>query len=60
MIKHLSDMTKQMVEELSMKPWKEGAPLHTLWLYGRTTYRRMVEPLDIAQYHLNGGKDYVT
>ncbi|AES59620.1 hypothetical protein MTR_1g023450 [Medicago truncatula] len=44
MIKHLSDMTKQMVEGSLMKPRKEGAPLRTRWLYDRTTYRRMVEP----------------
>jgi hypothetical protein len=58
--KNLTIYWKEMVEESLVKPQKEGASLRTRWLYGGTTYRRMVEPLDIAQYYLNGGKDYVT
>jgi len=58
--KNLTIYWKKMVEESLMKPQKEGASLRTRWLYGGTTYRRMVEPLDIAQYYLNGGTDYVT
>ena len=63
--KNLTNYWKEMVQESLMKPQKEGSSLRTRWLYGGTTYRRMVEPLDIAhyylnEYHVNGGKDYVT
>ncbi|AES74541.2 putative carboxylesterase [Medicago truncatula] len=58
--KKLSNYWKKMVQDSLMKPQKEGASLRTRWLYGGTTYRRMVEPLEIAQFYLNGGKDYVT
>ncbi|CAK8566106.1 unnamed protein product [Lathyrus sativus] len=50
---------EKMVEEVEMKPQKEGAAFRTRWLYGGTTYRRMVEPLAIAEYYRDGGKDYV-
>ncbi|KAK2419753.1 senescence-associated carboxylesterase [Trifolium repens] len=40
-------------------PQNEGAAFCTRWLYGGTTYRRMVEPLAIAQCYKDGGKDYV-
>ncbi|XP_058773177.1 senescence-associated carboxylesterase 101-like isoform X1 [Vicia villosa] len=58
--KSLTFYWKEMVEKSLMKPQKEEASLRTRWLYGGTTYRRMVEPLDISQYYLKGGKDYVT
>ncbi|KAK9067266.1 hypothetical protein SSX86_014592 [Deinandra increscens subsp. villosa] len=32
-------------------PQKEGAKLRKRWLYGGTNYRRIVEPLDIAEYY---------
>jgi len=50
---------EKMVEEVQMKPQKEGAAFRTRWLYGGTTYRRMVEPLAIAEYYRKGSKDYV-
>jgi hypothetical protein len=58
--RNLTNYWEKMVAESLMKPQKESASLRTRWLYGGTTYRRMVEPLDIAEYYLNGGKDYVT
>ncbi|XP_012568102.1 senescence-associated carboxylesterase 101 isoform X2 [Cicer arietinum] len=58
--KNLTNYWKKMVEESSLKPQQEDMSLRIRWLYGGTTYRRMVEPLDIAQYYVNGGKDYVT
>ncbi|CAK8533679.1 unnamed protein product [Lathyrus sativus] len=57
--KSLTFYWNEMVEKSLMKPQKEEASLRTRWLYGGTTYRRMVEPLDIAKYYGKGGKDYV-
>ncbi|CAI8597051.1 unnamed protein product [Vicia faba] len=54
----LTSYWEKMVEEVEMKPQKEGATFRTRWLYGGTTYRRMVEPLEIAEYYREGGKDY--
>ncbi|KAG4969825.1 hypothetical protein JHK85_036246 [Glycine max] len=47
-----------MVAEAELKPQTEGAAFRTRWLFGGTNYRRMFEPLDIAEYYANGGKDY--
>ncbi|XP_045820413.1 senescence-associated carboxylesterase 101-like [Trifolium pratense] len=57
--KTLSSYWEKMVAEVDLKPQKEGAAFRTRWLYGGTTYRRMVEPLAIADYYRDGGKDYV-
>jgi hypothetical protein len=57
--KKLTFYWEKMVEEVETKPQKEGAAFRTRWLYGGTTYRRMVEPLAIAQYYRDGGKDYL-
>ncbi|KAL2335614.1 hypothetical protein Fmac_016827 [Flemingia macrophylla] len=57
--KNLTNYWKDMVEEAEMKPQREGAAFRVRWLYAGTNYRRMVEPLDIAEYYGNGGKDYV-
>ncbi|KAJ1381085.1 Fungal lipase-like domain [Sesbania bispinosa] len=59
-IRNLINYWEKMVEEAEMKPQKEGAAFRTRWLFGGTNYRRMVEPLVIAQYYRDGGKDYVT
>ncbi|XP_020202758.1 senescence-associated carboxylesterase 101 isoform X2 [Cajanus cajan] len=58
--KNLTNYWKDMVEEAEMKPQREGAAFRIRWLYAGTNYRRMVEPLDIAEYYANGGKDYIT
>ncbi|KEH24926.1 putative carboxylesterase [Medicago truncatula] len=57
--KKLTSYWEKMVEDVEMKPKKEGAFFPTCWLYGGIIYRRMVEPLAIAQYYKEGGKDYV-
>lgn len=57
--KRLTFYWEKMVEEAEMKPQKEGAAFRTRWLYAGTTYRRMVEPLSIAKYYSEGGKDYI-
>jgi len=49
----------KMVEEAEMKPQTEAAAFRTRWLFAGTNFRRMVEPLDIAEYYANGlRKDY--
>ncbi|KAK7365131.1 hypothetical protein VNO80_13955 [Phaseolus coccineus] len=58
--KNLRNYWSDMVEEAEMKPQTEAAAFRTRWLYAGTNYRRMVEPLDIAEYYANGlRKDYV-
>ncbi|XP_028778649.1 senescence-associated carboxylesterase 101-like isoform X1 [Neltuma alba] len=55
----LNNYWKDMVEEAEIHPQKEGVPFRSRWLYAGTTYRRMVEPLDIARYYKDGGQDYI-
>ncbi|CAB4275147.1 unnamed protein product [Prunus armeniaca] len=58
--KKLSNYWQDVVEELENKPQKEGAAFRTRWLLGGTTYRRMTEPLHIAEYYKeNDGKNYI-
>ncbi|XP_028778650.1 senescence-associated carboxylesterase 101-like isoform X2 [Neltuma alba] len=59
LVKILNNYWKDMVEEGEKQPQKEGVFSRTRWLYAGTNYRRMVEPLDIAQYYKKGGQDYV-
>ncbi|XP_054797831.1 senescence-associated carboxylesterase 101-like isoform X2 [Prosopis cineraria] len=56
-VKILNNYWKDMVEEATRQPQKEGAAFRTKWLYAGTYYRRMVEPLDIAQYYGDGHRD---
>ncbi|KAI3670046.1 hypothetical protein L6452_41633 [Arctium lappa] len=61
-VKHqriLNKYWKELVEEKNQMPQTEGTKLRKRWLYGGTNYRRIVEPLDIAEYYKKGGKDYV-
>ena len=55
---HLNAYWEDMVAEAERKPQKEGASFRTSWLFAGTTYRRMVEPLDIAVFYKGGGRDY--
>ncbi|KAJ9683500.1 hypothetical protein PVL29_019185 [Vitis rotundifolia] len=55
----LTDYWKDMVAQVQRKPQKEGATFRTRWLYAGTVYRRMVEPLEIAAFYGEGGKDYM-
>ncbi|KAK7266194.1 hypothetical protein RIF29_18836 [Crotalaria pallida] len=57
--KNLTLYWEKMVEEAELKPQREGAQFRTRWLYAGTNYRRMVEPLVIAQYYREKGQDYV-
>ena len=58
----MADLTtywEDMVAEAERKPQKEGASFRTGWLQAGTTYRRMVEPLDIAVFYMDDGRDYI-
>ncbi|XP_065878743.1 senescence-associated carboxylesterase 101 [Euphorbia lathyris] len=56
--KFLSRYWIDMVEEAEKKPQKEGAFIRMTWLLAGTNYRRMVEPLDVAEHYANGKRNY--
>ncbi|KAM0033622.1 putative carboxylesterase [Helianthus debilis subsp. tardiflorus] len=55
----LNQYWKDTVKEKDRMPQKEGAKLRKCWLYGGTNYRRIVEPLDIAEHYKNGKTNYL-
>ncbi|MED6223692.1 hypothetical protein PIB30_076591 [Stylosanthes scabra] len=63
--KNLTNYWEKMVEAAELKPQKEGAQFRTRWLFAGTNYRRMVEPLEIANYYYSNeeykkfGKSYL-
>ena len=58
--KSLTCYWEELVDEVEKMPQKEGASFPThVWLSAGTTYRRMCEPLDIAEYYNRGLKDYI-
>ncbi|KAK6797112.1 hypothetical protein RDI58_004814 [Solanum bulbocastanum] len=62
LIKHhrtLKLFWKTTVTEVENLSWKEGRTRRKRLLYAATNYRRLVEPLDIAEYYGRGKKDYV-
>ncbi|KAL8231559.1 hypothetical protein R6Q57_001337 [Mikania cordata] len=62
MVKHqrlLNQYWEKVVKEKGIMPQKEGAKLRKRWLYDGTNYRRIVEPLDIAEYYEKGNKNYI-
>ncbi|MBA0847579.1 hypothetical protein Goshw_020192, partial [Gossypium schwendimanii] len=58
--KFLTNYWKEVVAQNERKPQKQLVYLRSRWLYAGTTYRRMVEPLDIADYYRYNGSNYVT
>ncbi|KAG5223827.1 senescence-associated carboxylesterase [Salix suchowensis] len=59
--KFLTNYWKSFVEGVERKPQKEGAFIRGTWLYSGRNYRRMVEPLDIAENYRDSDKrDYQT
>ncbi|KAK7381365.1 hypothetical protein VNO78_34003 [Psophocarpus tetragonolobus] len=60
LVKKLIIYWEKMVEDAKIKPQKRGAALRKSWLYAGNSFRKMVEPLAIAQHYREGGKDYVT
>ncbi|KAI3768677.1 hypothetical protein L2E82_19507 [Cichorium intybus] len=55
----LNQYWKKIVEETNRMPQKEGANLRRRWLYCGTNYRRIVEPLDIADHYRRGKTNYM-
>ncbi|ESQ41464.1 hypothetical protein EUTSA_v10013249mg [Eutrema salsugineum] len=58
--RELNDYWKSLVEEVEKKPQSEKSVLKTRSLFSGNNYRRMLEPLDIAEYYLSGKKEYRT
>ena len=59
---HMKTLTcywEELVNEVEKRPQTVGASLRTGWLFGGTNYRRMIEPLDIADYYNKGKTDYI-
>lgn len=56
----LKEYWQRVVKESEKKPQKEGVWLRRGWLFGGNIYRRMVEPLDIAEYYANGERNYLS
>ncbi|KAF8031782.1 hypothetical protein BT93_D0867 [Corymbia citriodora subsp. variegata] len=50
---------KPVVEEAEKRPQRAGAPMRIRWLFAGTNYRRMVEPLHIAEYYKWGNRSYI-
>ncbi|XP_050271353.1 senescence-associated carboxylesterase 101-like isoform X2 [Quercus robur] len=57
--KSLTIYWKDMVDQAEKRPQTIGAFLRTRMLFGGTNYRRMIEPLDIADYYNKGLSDYI-
>ncbi|KAK7833066.1 senescence-associated carboxylesterase 101, partial [Quercus suber] len=57
--KSLTIYWKDMVDQAEKRPQTVGAFLRTRSLFGGTNYRRMIEPLDIANYYNKGLSDYI-
>ncbi|KAF8028981.1 hypothetical protein BT93_E1603 [Corymbia citriodora subsp. variegata] len=55
---YLTKYWENVVEDAKKKPQLPGEPLRKRWLFAGTNYRRIVEPLDIAEYYRRGRKDY--
>ncbi|VVB14529.1 unnamed protein product [Arabis nemorensis] len=49
---------KWLVKEVEKKPQSDVKILSRRFLFAGNNYRRMVEPLDIAEYYRNGRKEY--
>jgi hypothetical protein len=49
----------KMVKKAMQKPQKEAVSFRNSWLFAGLNYRRMVEPLEIADYYLSGKTDYI-
>ncbi|KAF8028979.1 hypothetical protein BT93_E1602 [Corymbia citriodora subsp. variegata] len=57
---YLTNYWENVVDDARKKPPTWGAPLRHRLLFAGTSYRRIVEPLDIAEYYRRGRKDYLT
>ena len=58
--KSLTCYWEEMVDQAEKRPQTVGAFLRTRSIFGGTTFRRMIEPLDIADYYnIEGSRDYI-
>ncbi|KAM2059630.1 hypothetical protein ACFX1T_044919 [Malus domestica] len=55
----LSRYWHDTVTEAGNKPRQEGAAMPAPFLFAGTNYKKMIEPLCIAEYYKEGGKDYI-
>ncbi|RXH89461.1 hypothetical protein DVH24_031818 [Malus domestica] len=55
----LSRYWHDTVAEAGNKPRQEGAAMPAPFLFAGTNYKKMIEPLCIAEYYKEGGKDYI-
>ncbi|KAM1130282.1 hypothetical protein ACFX13_045781 [Malus domestica] len=55
----LSRYWHDTVTEAGNKPLQEGAGMPAPFLFAGTNYKKMIEPLCIAEYYKEGGKDYI-
>ncbi|PRQ25466.1 putative carboxylesterase [Rosa chinensis] len=53
--KRLLNFWEDTVIEVENKPQMEGSPLEVRWLWAGTNYRRMIEPLHIAEFYKKSG-----
>ncbi|KAM5563023.1 senescence-associated carboxylesterase 101 [Rosa sericea] len=53
--KGLWNFWEDTVTEVENKPQMEGSPLGVRWLWAGTNYRRMIEPLHIAEFYKKSG-----
>lgn len=51
---------EDVVEHAVKRPQLASAPLRNRFLFGGTNYRRIVEPLDIAEHYRRGEENYST
>ena len=58
-MRRLTCYWEEMVDQAEKRPQTVGASLRTRSLFGGTNYRRMIEPLDIADYYKAGKQDYI-
>ncbi|KAF8033921.1 hypothetical protein BT93_C0259 [Corymbia citriodora subsp. variegata] len=58
--KYKTYLTAYWEKVAEKQPHLPSAPLRNRWLFSGTNYRRIVEPLDIAEYYRRGRKDYLT
>lgn len=58
--KFLTNYWKDIVAKTEKKPQKQLSFFRIRWLYAGSTYRRMIEPLDIADYYKSGKKNYMS
>ncbi|XP_018473688.2 senescence-associated carboxylesterase 101 isoform X1 [Raphanus sativus] len=58
--KELNEYWRSLVAEVEKMPQSEKSLLKTRSLFAGNNYRRIVEPLDIAEYYLSGKREYRT